>query len=135
MLEFSKKKAAQLKRKLASLPSLVTSQDITEDQYESFSDSSPVLAPTSVLFSLASEKLEDDDKSRIAVKLLQLSKPKEMNKELPTFPKLSEKTELRELRELFNILKMDSDWLALPPAKWDTNPDYIKFRKFVRQSR
>ena len=27
---------------------------------------------------------------------------------------------------------MDSDWLALPPAKWDTNPDYIEFRKFVR---
>ena len=50
------------------------------------------LAPTTVLFSLVSEKLEDDDKSRIVVKLLQLSKPKEMNKGLPTFPKMSEKT-------------------------------------------
>ena len=27
---------------------------------------------------------------------------------------------------------MDSDWLALPPAKWDTDPDFIEFRKFVR---
>ena len=83
------------------------------------------------------KKFEDDDKSRIAVRLLQLPKPKEMNKGLPTFPKLSEKTELRDLVtseswELFNILKLDSDWLALPPAKWDTNPDYIEFRKFVR---
>ena len=50
------------------------------------------LAPTTVLFSLVSEKLEDDDKSRIVVKLLQLSKPREMNKGLPTFPKMSEKT-------------------------------------------
>ena len=60
-----------------------------------------------------------------------------MSKGLPTFPKLSEKTELRDLVtseswELFNILKLDSEWLALPPAKWDTEPDYIEFRKFVR---
>ena len=37
------------------------------------------LAPTTVLFSLASEKLEDDDKSRIVVRLLKLPKPKEMH--------------------------------------------------------
>ena len=58
-----------------------------------------------------------------------------MHRGLPTFPKLSDKTELRDLVtseswELFNILKVDSDWL--PPAKWDTNPDFIVFRKFVR---
>ena len=57
---------------------------------------------------------------------------------LPTFPQLSDKTELRDLItsdswELFDILKVSSDWLALPPAKWDTNPDYIEFRNFVRQ--
>ena len=27
---------------------------------------------------------------------------------------------------------MSADWLALPPAPWDTDPDYIEFRKFVR---
>ena len=95
------------------------------------------LAPTTVLFSLASEKLEEDDKSRIAVRLLTLPKSKEMNTGLPTYPKLSDKTELRDLVtseswELFNILKLSADWLALPPAQWDTDPDYIKFRKFVR---
>ena len=37
------------------------------------------LAPTTVLFSLASEKLEEDDKSRIAVRLLTLPKLKEMH--------------------------------------------------------
>ena len=96
------------------------------------------LAPTTVLFSLASEKLEDDDKSRIAVRLLKLPKSKEMHMGLPTFPQLSDKTELRDLItsdswELFDILKVSADWLALPPAKWDTNPDYIEFRNFVRQ--
>ena len=56
---------------------------------------------------------------------------------LPTFPQLSDKTELRDLVtseswELFDILKLSADWLALPPAEWDTDPDYIEFRKFVR---
>ena len=27
---------------------------------------------------------------------------------------------------------MSPDWLALSPAQWDTNPDYIEFRNFVR---
>ena len=50
---------------------------------------------------------------------------------------MTDKTELRDLVtpnswQLFNILKMSPDWLALSPAKWDTNPDYIEFRKFVR---
>ena len=95
------------------------------------------LAPTTVLFSLASEKLEDDDKSRIAVRLLKLPKSKEMHQGLPTFPKFSVKTELLDLVtseswELFDILKLSADWLALPPAQCDTDPGYIEFRKFVR---
>ena len=41
--EYSKKKEAQLKRKLSSVPSsTVTSQDISEDQNESFDNSSPI---------------------------------------------------------------------------------------------
>ena len=53
------------------------------------------------------------------------------------FPQLSDKTELRDLVtseswELFDILKLSADWLALPPAQWNTNPDYIEFKKFVR---
>ena len=71
------------------------------------------------------------------MKLLQLPKPKETHFGLPTFPKLTEKTELRDLVtsdswELFNILKLSPDWLALPPSEWDTSPDYIEFRNFVR---
>ena len=95
------------------------------------------LAPNTVLFSLVSEKLEDDDKSRIAVRLLTLPKSKEMHQGLPTFPKFSVKTELLDLVtseswELFDILKLSADWLAMPPAQCDTDPGYIEFRKFVR---
>ena len=50
---------------------------------------------------------------------------------------MTEKTELWDLVtsdswELFNILKLSVDWLALPPTEWDTSPDYIEFRNFVR---
>ena len=50
---------------------------------------------------------------------------------------MSEKTELRDLVtpdswKLFDILKISPDWLALPPADWDSNPDYIELRNFVR---
>ena len=49
--------------------------------------------------------------------------------------------ELPELRDmvtpdswqLFKILKISPDWLALPPAEWDSNPDYMEFRNFVRE--
>ena len=71
------------------------------------------------------------------MKLLQLPKLKETHFGLPTFPKLTEKTELRDLItsdswELFIIMKLSPDWLAMPPSEWDTSPDYIEFRNFVR---
>ena len=94
------------------------------------------LSPNTVLFSLASKKLEDNDKSSIAARLL--SQPEKIKLGYPDFPKLTDKTELRDLVtpdswQLFDILKMSPDWLALPPAEWDSNPDYIEFRNFVRQ--
>ena len=93
--------------------------------------------PNNVLFSLASNKLEDDDKSRIAAKLMSLPRPDKIKFVYPAFPKLSDKTELWDLVtsdswQMFDILQMSPDWLALPPAEWDTNPDYIEFRNFVK---
>ena len=48
--------------------------------------------------------------------------------------------ELHELRDLvtpnscqlFKILEISPDWLALPPAQWDFNLDYMEFRNFMR---
>ena len=94
--------------------------------------------PNNVLFSLTSNKLEDDDKSWIAAKLNSLPRPDKIKFGYPAFPKLSDidKTELWDLVtsdswQMFDILQMSPDWLALPPAEWDTNPDYIEFRNFV----
>ena len=55
------------------------------------------LSPNTVLFSLASEKLEDGDKSIIATRLLCMPKTNERHLGLPTFPRLIEKTELWDL--------------------------------------
>ena len=33
---------------------------------------------------------------------------------------------------MFKILEISPDWLALPPAQWDSNPDYMEFRNFMR---
>ena len=95
------------------------------------------LSPSTVLFSLASKKLEDDDKSSIAARLLSQPKPEKIKFGYPDFPKLTDKTELRDLVtpdswQLVDILKMSPDWLALPPAQWDSNPDYMELRNSVR---
>ena len=72
------------------------------------------LSPRNVLFSLASEKLEDDDKSSIAARMLSLQKPEKIKLGYPDFPKLTDKTELQDLVtpnswQLFDILKMSPD--------------------------
>ena len=95
------------------------------------------LSPSTFLFSLASEKLEVDDKSSIVARMLSLPKPDKIKLGYPDFPRLFEKTELRDMFtpyswQMFYILKMSPDWLALPPAQWDSNPDYMEFRNFVR---
>ena len=97
----------------------------------------PPLVPGSqhctVLLSLASEKLEDDDKTMIAVRLVS-AKTKGDTFGTANLSQLTEKTELWDLVtsnswELF-ILKMC--WLAGPAPQWDTSLDYIRFRDFVR---
>ena len=47
---------------------------------------------------------------------------------LLTFPKLTEKIELWDLVtsdswELFDLLGLSADWLALPPTDWDASAD------------
>ena len=56
--------------------------------------------PNNVLFSLTSNKLEDDDKSRIAARLMSLPRPDKIKFGYPAFPKLSDKTELWDLLHL-----------------------------------
>ena len=67
---------------------------------------------------------------------MSLQRPNKIKFGYPAFPKMSDKTELPDLVtsdswQIFDILKLSPDWLALPPDEWDTNPDYIVFRNFV----
>ena len=94
-------------------------QDLADEALATLSRHLWFLALNTVLFSLVSEKLEDDDKSRIAARLMSLPRPNKIKFGYPAFPKMSDKTELPDLVtsnswQMFDILKLSPDWLALP---------------------
>ena len=72
-------------------------QDLADEALATLSRHLWFLALNTVLFSLVSEKLEDDDKSRIAARLMSLPRPNKIKFGYPTFPKMSDKTELPDL--------------------------------------
>ena len=56
---------------------------------------------------------------------------------LPKFPLVDENTKLLDLItseswQFFDILNLPGDWLALPPAEWKENPDYLAAAEFVK---
>ena len=96
------------------------------------------LVPSTVLYSLFSNLLSEDEKSGIAAKLL--AQPQEENDAaaaVPTFPEVEAQTKLQDLVtpaswEFFKILKLPSDWLALPPAQWSENENYRRAQQYVK---
>ena len=94
------------------------------------------LAPSVVLFSLFSDKVSDDTKSRMAARLLSFERPKEPRIDLPEFPVVTEGSELWDFVkpdswEFFDILKVKADWLTWPLTEWEESEDYRKARQFV----
>ena len=56
---------------------------------------------------------------------------------LPKFPVVDENTKLLDLItseswQFFDILNLPGDWLALPPAEWKENPDYLAAAELVK---
>ena len=95
------------------------------------------LAPTTVLFSLFSNLVTDDEKSGIAAKLLSLPRDTEIKFGLPSFPEVTATTQLRDLVtpqswQFFEIVKVCPDWLALPPAEWASSDDFRLAREYVQ---
>lgn len=96
------------------------------------------LVPGTVVYSLFSNLLSEDEKSGIAAKLL--SQPQEENEVItavPTFPEIDGQTKLQDLItpdswEFFKILNLPSDWLALPPTQWSDNENYQKAMQYVK---
>ena len=90
-----------------------------------------------VLFSLFSDKVSEDTKSRMAARLLSLERPKEPRIDLPEFPVVTGDSELWDFVkpsswEFFDILKVKADWLTQPVTEWEESEDYRKARHFVK---
>ena len=97
------------------------------------------LVPELITFSLFSTKLSQDEKSRLASKLLTLQSKKLgiYPLEKPKFPKIDEKIQLVDLItpesfKFFDILGLDHSWLALNPDKWVEEESYRKAESFVK---
>ena len=97
------------------------------------------LTPEAVMFSLVSNKVSTDEKSRMASKLLTLKStiPSSYKLEKPKFPIVEEKTDLVDLLsshsfKFFTILGLDSSWLEKNPDKWEEDKDYVVAKEFVK---
>ena len=98
------------------------------------------LTPTLVMFSLFSDKLNEDEKSRMAAKLLSLPRNADTRFGKPEFPQLTVDTELSDLVTtdswiFFDIIKVGKDWLGKSPADWDSDEDYKKAKEFVKTAK
>ena len=87
------------------------------------------------MFSLYSDKVPDDTKARMAVRLLSLEKPEEKRVDLPEFPTVIRGSELWDFNQpnswqFFDFLKVSADWLTLPPVEWKESEEYRKARQF-----
>ena len=86
-----------------------------------------------------SDNVDDDEKVKMAAKLLSLPRDEEeLHFGLPTFPDVDENTKLADLITskswlFFTILNIPADWLVLPPAQWKENQDYIEVEQFVNK--
>ena len=97
------------------------------------------LTPEVVMFSLFSNKVSTDEKSRMASKLLTLKSSISTSYKLekPKFPLIEEKTELVDLItphsfKFFTILGLDSSWLEKNPEKWEEDDDFVVAKEFVK---
>ena len=91
------------------------------------------------MFSLFSSKVTNDEKSRIASRLLTFdsSVPKSEKLEKPKFPEINENTKLVDLvapesYRFFIILGLDCPWLTMDPVKWEEEDSYMIAQDFVK---
>ena len=90
-----------------------------------------------VVYSLFSIRLTNNEKSRMAARILTFSSPEEYPLGKPEFQELTRKTELSDLigpnsYMLFTILGTDYYWLQLSPDKWGDIDDYKEMEEYVR---
>ena len=89
-----------------------------------------------VPFSLFSDNVNEDEKRRIAARLLSTQREETVSLGLPNFPVVTETTELWDLVtpaswKFFDILKSDPNWLTQNVSEWERSPDYRQLKSFV----
>ena len=93
------------------------------------------LTPDVVLFSVFSDKLSSNEKSRILSRPLTYKSmaPNRDKLEKPNFPLIEEKTELVDLVsplsfKFFKVLNTDLAWLSVDPEEWEEDDSYRNTR-------
>ena len=94
-------------------------------------------AQSTVVFSLFSNKLSDDEKSRVAARILTFEPPEKVKLGKPDFKELEKSTKIEDLVGpgsylFFSILGAGWPWLNKDPAQWREDPDYKELADFVR---
>ena len=87
-------------------------------------------------FSLFSDNVTEDEKSRIAARLLATRREESVTLGLPASPVVTDKTELWDLVtpqswQFFDIVKSDPIWLTQNVSEWENDPDYRQVKAFV----
>ena len=93
-----------------------------------------------VVFSLFSNKLDDDTKSQIATKLLTFERPDQFEPEKPHVKCPDINSALDSLVGpkswlLFHVLGDQGDWLKVSPSKWNEFRDFEETKEFVRAAK
>ena len=89
-------------------------------------------------FALFSDNVSDEEKAKMADRLVTLPRDEVPSIGHPDFPVVSEDTELWDLItakswQFFSIVKSDPNpkWLTQPVSEWDSDPDYTDIKAFV----
>ena len=90
-----------------------------------------------VIFSLFTNRVTEDEKARIAARILTFEQPDQFKLGKPVFQELTVNTELQDLcgpysYMLFTILGLNSDWLRKDPKEWSQSDDYKEMEEYVR---
>ena len=81
--------------------------------------------------------MSEDQKSRMAARLLTLDRLQSPSLGLPKFPVITAETELCDLVteaswEFFDLVNSDPlPWLTRPVGEWESHPDFQKVKAFV----
>ncbi len=111
-------------------------RELADSALETLSRHRWYLAEHVVPFALFSDNVTDEEKAKIAEKLLALERDSVPSLGLPEFPEVTESTELCDLVtpktwQFFDIVKSDPSWLTKRVGDWEFDEDYNEVKFFV----